>query len=149
MIKKGKLFWIFWGILSAISVIFLVSVAFGAKLPDKAVMNYYDLKEYQLLKVEEFPTIPWIKKLIIIAKSEKKSHEKIILVLDRRSISRIIAIYHLKTDGKNIETVGCHADFNYLETLGAGEPNWITYDFHCQKELSNFLNILVNEIYQK
>lgn len=153
MVKNKKLFWVFWSTLSIISVILLlVSVSFGAKLPDKAIMNYYDLKEYQLLKAEEFPTIPWIKIAIVIARFEKesfKSHEKIILIIDTREKYRIIAIFHKKTDGKNIETVGCYADLDFLDTLGQKEPSWITYDSRCQEELGNFLNILVSKIYQK
>lgn len=161
MIKKGKLFLIFWSILiwsvlTIISVIFLASAVFGAELPDKAIMDYYDLKEYQLLKVEEFPAIPWIKKLVVMARFEKesrKSYEKIILLLDTRKkavkTNRIMAIYHQKTDGKNIETIGCHADLDFLDTLGQKDPNWITYNSRCREELSDFLNILLSKIYQK
>lgn len=153
--KKGIMFWMFWMSVAIIAVIFLVlmihSKAFGAKLPDEAAIDYYDLSKYQLLKLEEFPAIPWVRIVSVVSKIEnnpEKPWEKIILMTDTREEYRIIVIYHQKTDGEKIETVGCHADLDFLDTLGQKEPIWITFDSHCQEEINNFIHIF-GKIYQK
>lgn len=154
MKEKKSTFRIFWVVLAIIGLVFLTlsvyTKAFGAKLPDEAAIDYYDLSNYQLLKLEEFPAISWVRIASVVTREEsepEKPHEKIILITDIREY-RIIVIYHQKTDGKNIEMIGCHADLDFLDTLGQKEPDWITFPDHCQEEISNFLHIF-GKIYQK
>ncbi|MBI2627962.1 MAG: hypothetical protein HYW71_00805 [Candidatus Niyogibacteria bacterium] len=134
-------------ILIKVFFLFLVLSAFGAKLPDKAVTDYYSLKEYQLLKTEIFSAVPWISVEIFTA-GFKAEQEKITLVKDMRE-NRIMAVYHQKTDDQKIEIVGCHADLDYLEMMRKGQPSWMTFESeHCREEISNFLHIF-GKIYQK
>ena len=149
--KKFRIFWTVLAVMGALFIAFAVSGAFGEKLPDGAAIDYYNLSKYQLLKLEEFPIIPWVRVASVVTREEKESEnprEKIILITDVKKY-RIIVIRHQKTtDDNEIETIGCHADLDYLDTLGKGEPNWITFDSHCQEEISNFLHIF-GKIYQK
>lgn len=144
--KKETIYYLFWLIIAAIGAITLYFVApskkaSGAELPDNAVINYYDLSKYQLLKLEEIPTISWVRIIFVVSRlNPEKPHEKIILVTDVRDEYRIIIIYHQKTDGKEIETVGCHTDLDYLDTLGEEKPRWKSFDSNCQEEIKNFLH---------
>jgi hypothetical protein len=79
--------------------------------------------------------------------------ERLILVLDVRDNDnyRIIAICHQKREKQDQEvvTIGCHADLDYLNTLGQNDPQWKTFDSHCQEEIDNNFLRPLEKIYKE
>jgi hypothetical protein len=122
------------------------TIGHDPRLPEDAAINYYDLKEWQILKTEDFP-VHFVKRVILINKEPNK-HERLFLAIDIRTY-RIMAAWHQKTDGKKLENIGCHADLDYLETFGVKTPRWITFQSHCREEIDNFLDIFIKLFKEK
>ncbi|MEK7599262.1 MAG: hypothetical protein AAB474_02325 [Patescibacteria group bacterium] len=140
----------------------LVGSVFGGKLPEGISDYYSEILHLQffLIGMERWSGIPWVGTAVFgeFEKTgfaepikEEMLKEKLVLILDfrREGKFKIIAIWHQKIQDKEIITVGCHADHDYLETLGLKEPKWVTYETDCQNNIDNhFLNVF-EKIYQE
>ncbi|MEK7599261.1 MAG: hypothetical protein AAB474_02320 [Patescibacteria group bacterium] len=138
----------------------LVGSVFGGKLPDGSFDYYKNIEQFKLLGLSQSsPAAPWMITAVLgkgddgatVQPTQKPIlTEKLILVLERGERYRIIMIWHRRQEKNEIITVGCHADHDYLETLGSGKPKWVTFEpSRCEEGLGDFLQNLDEIIGQK